>query len=130
MDDAAVPETVRSYGELETFVKETARRRGIETDAPFPFLMTGTARQIAWHINVDRTEGKPITRELFWKSKQPYTLRGERVDIFGVYSEAHGGVFMPEGARIHIHLVSQDTAATGHIDAIAPGSLTLRLPRR
>jgi hypothetical protein len=128
-DDIRVPESVSSYGELEVFVKETAGEKGIDTDAPFPFLMTGTPRELVWHINVDRTDGQPITRELFRKSKQQYTLHRERVDIFGVHSEKHGGIFMSQDLRIHIHFVSRDSEATGHIDAISPGSLTLRLPR-
>jgi hypothetical protein len=128
-DDIHVPESVSSYGALETFVKDTARQQGIDTDAAFPFLMTGSPRELAWHINVDRTDGQPITPELFRQSKQQYTLRNERIDIFGVYSEKHGGLFMSQDLRIHIHFVSRDSAATGHIDAISPGGLTLRLPR-
>jgi hypothetical protein len=56
-------------------------------------------------------------------------LRGERVDIFGVHAEQHGGILMGEGMKIHIHFVSRDSDATGHIDEIAPGGLALRLPR-
>jgi len=128
-DDTAVAESVSSYKELETFVKQAARERGIDTDAPFPFLMSGTVHEIVWHINVDRTGGQPITRELFQKSKQKYTLRRERVDIFGVHSERHGGILMGDDMRIHIHFVSRDSDATGHIDEIAPGGLMLRLAR-
>jgi hypothetical protein len=124
-----VPQTVSSYRELETVVREMARQNGIDTDVPFPFLIGGTPHELVWHINVDRTEGQAITRDLFWKSKQQYTLRGERVDILGVYSEKHSGVFMPQGSTIHIHFISQSSPATGHIDAIVPGSFTLRLPR-
>ena len=128
-DDTAVAESVSSYKELETFVKQAARERGIDTDAPFPFLMSGTVHEIVWHINVDRTGGQPITRELFQKSKQKYTLRRERVDNFGVHSERHGGILMGDDMRIHIHFVSRDSDATGHIDEIAPGGLMLRLAR-
>src|SRR3954462_289703 len=127
-NDTVVEESVSSYKELETFVKQAARERGIDTDVPFPFLMSGTAREIVWHINVDRTGGQPITRELFQKSKQKYTLRHERVDIFGVHSERHGGILMGDDMKIHVHFVSRDTDATGHIDEIAPGGLILRLP--
>lgn len=129
-EDIRIPESVSNYGQLEVFVEQAARERGIDTNAPFAFLMNGAPRELVWHINVDRTEGQPITRELFRRSKQPYTLRGERVDIFGVHSARHGGIFMGEGLKIHIHFISRDSTATGHIDDIAPGSLTLRLPRR
>jgi acetolactate decarboxylase len=61
-DDIAVAESMSSYKELESFVREAGREQGIDIDAPFPFLMSETAREIVWHINVDRTEGQPITR--------------------------------------------------------------------
>jgi len=128
-DDIAVPESVASHSELEAFVKQSARQNAIDTNTPFPFLMTGSPRELVWHINVDRTGGQAITPELFRKSKQQYTLRGERVDIFGVYSERHGGIFMSPDLKIHIHFVSRDSGATGHIDAITPAAMTLRLPR-
>jgi hypothetical protein len=120
---------VSDYAKLETFVKETAEQQGIDTDAPFPFLMAGSPRELVWHINVDRTDGRPISPDLFQKSKQQYILHDERIDIFGVFSEKHGGVFMSQDLRIHIHFVSRDSVATGHIDAISPSALILRLPR-
>lgn len=127
--DVAIPQAVSSYAALEHFVAEAASANGIDTQQPFPFLMAGTPRELRWHINVDRTAGQPITRERFRASKQPYALHDENIDIFGVYSNRHGGIFMSEGLQIHVHFVSRETPATGHIDEIAPGGMTLRLPR-
>lgn len=129
-EDVPVPRSVSSCRELEVFVRHMAQRNGFDVEAPFPFLMSGTPRQLAWHINVDRTLGQPITADSFRRSKQPYVLRGEHVDIFGVYSDRHAGIFIGDGMKIHIHFVSRDSAATGHVDDIDPGSLTLRLPSR
>jgi acetolactate decarboxylase len=126
-EDVPVPLSVSSYAELQAFVEEAARERGIEAYSPFAFLMTGTPRELVWHINVDRTGGQPINQELFRQSKQRYTLRGERIDIFGVYSEAHQGIFTSPGLRTHLHFVSRESPATGHVDEISPGGLTLRL---
>jgi len=128
-DDLHIADSVSSYQELESVVHESARQQGIDTDQPFPFLMAGTPRELVWHINVDRTGGQPITPDLFRESKQQHILRDRPVEIFGVHSRSHGGVFMSEGLKIHIHFVSRDGAASGHIDAIVPGALTLRLPR-
>jgi hypothetical protein len=97
--------------------------------------------EIKWHINVDRTEGKPVTKELFAKSKQHFTTKNEPVDIIGFYSERHAGVFLTattpvikEGSgmenAIHIHLVSRVSNASGHIDDITFGEgMVLRLPK-
>lgn len=139
--DVPVPGTVKGYVDLQNFVKTQAQAAGIDVTKPFPFLLSGTPVEIKWHINVDRTEGKPITKESFAKSKQPFVTKNEPVDIIGFYSEYHAGVFLTkytpvikEGSgmenAIHIHLVSRTSKASGHIDDIAfEEGMVLRLPK-
>lgn len=139
--DIQIPEKVKGYVDLQQFVRVQAQAAGIDVTKPFPFLLAGTPVEITWHINVDRTEGKPITKELFVKSKQPFITRNEPVDIIGFYSEHHAGVFLPsynpaikEGSgiqnAIHIHLVTKSSKAAGHIDNITLGEgMVLRLPK-
>jgi len=139
--DVPLPATVKGYVDLQRFVKEQAQKAGVDITKPFPFLMAGTPVEIKWHINVDRTEGKPITKELFVKSKEPFVTKSEPVDIIGFYSEKHSGIFLSQYApaikegsgmenAIHIHLVSRTSKAAGHIDDITFGdSMVLRLPK-
>ncbi len=139
--DIPFPATVKGYVDLQNFVKAQAQTVGIDTTRPFPFLLSGTPVEIKWHINVDRTDGKPITKELFMKSKHPFVTRNEPVDIIGFYSEHHAGVFLTkytpvikEGSgmenAIHIHLVSRASKASGHIDDLTLGEgMVLRLPK-
>ncbi len=139
--DIPLPATVRGYVDLQKFVKEQAQKSGIDTTKPFPFLLSGTPVEIKWHINVDRTEGKPITKESFYKSKQPFVTKNEPVDIIGFYAEHYDGVFLTkytpvikEGSglenAIHIHLVSRVSKAAGHIDDLTLGEgMVLRLPK-
>ena len=139
--DVPLPATVKGYVDLQKFVKEQAQKAGVDVTKPFPFLMAGTPTEIKWHINVDRTEGKPINKELFVKSKEPYVTKGEPVDIIGFYSEKHSGIFLSQYAPaikegsgmenyIHIHLVSKTSKAAGHIDDITFGNgMVLRLPK-
>lgn len=138
--DISVPDHVRGYLDLQDFVKTAASAAGLDVEKPFPFLLAGAPSEIRWHINVDRTEGRPIDRELFARSKASFVLRNERVDIVGFYSERHAGVFIskyapavtPESGRtnaIHIHFISRVSDATGHIDDITlDGRMVLRLP--
>jgi acetolactate decarboxylase len=139
--DVPVPAAVKGYVDLQRFVKEQAQKAGLDMTKPFPFLLAGTPVDIKWHINVDRTEGKPITNELFVKSKEPFVTKGEPVDIIGFHSETHSGVFLSQYApaikegsgiknAIHIHLVSRTSKASGHIDDITlGGGMVLRLPK-
>lgn len=140
--DVSVPATVKGYVDLQQFVKTQAQAAGIDVTKPFPFLLAGTPVEIKWHINVDRTEGKPITKELFVKSKAPFVTKNEPVDIIGFYSDHHVGVFVAEYAPaikegsgiknvIHIHLVSRVSKAAGHIDDLTLGEgMVLKLPQQ
>jgi acetolactate decarboxylase len=136
-----VPAGVRTYYDLQCFVKARATAAGIDTSStPFPFLLTGKPAELKWHINVDRTGGKPITRERFKQSKANYVTQNEEVTIVGFYSESHHGVFIATYApairdndaenAIHIHLISKDGKSAGHIDALTfEGGMTLLLPK-
>ncbi|HAK88354.1 MAG: hypothetical protein A2077_05040 [Nitrospirae bacterium GWC2_46_6] len=139
--NVAVPNSVKSYPDLQKFVKEQAAASGIDVVKPFPFQLTGIPAEVKWHINVDKTGGKTVTKELFAKSKAKYVLKNEPVDIIGFYSENHPGVFISQYApaikphsgmknAIHIHVVSRAGKATGHIDDITLGQdMILRLPK-
>jgi acetolactate decarboxylase len=131
---------VKSYLDLQSFVKSQASAAGIDVSRPFAFLIHDRPAEIGWHINVDRTDGENITPELFAKSKVSYVLKDEAVDIVGFYSDQHDGVFISRHApavpqdgtvsnAIHIHFVSRISKATGHIDNITLGQNgILRLP--
>ncbi len=139
-NDEEIPASVKDYLDLQRFVKSRAEAAGIDVTKPFPFLITGTPVELKWHINVDLTEGKPIDRQLFAKSKASYVLKGEPVDIVGFYSEIHQGVFISAYApaikdkeiknKIHFHFISKKDQSSGHIDDISlAGGMTLRLPK-
>lgn len=135
-----MPAEVKTYADLQSYVKTRAQAAGIDTGKPFPFLLAGTPLEVKWHVNVDRTQGQAITPELFTQSKAGYVLRGQAMDIVGFYSEAHPGVFISQFApgikpgdgvknAIHIHTVTQGGQAAGHIDDIVLGpGMTLKLP--
>jgi len=139
--DVPIPGSVKGYVDLQNFVKAQAQLAGIDTNKPFPFLLSGTPVEIQWHINVDRTGGKPITKELFQKSKEHFVTNNEPVEIVGFYSEHHAGVFLTQFApaikegsgmqnAIHIHLISRVSKAAGHIDDLVMGEgMVLRLPQ-
>jgi acetolactate decarboxylase len=139
--DLPIPTDVKGYVDLQNFVKARAAAAGVDVSKPFPFQVAGTPAEVKWHINVDLTDGKAVTPELFAKSKANYVARNQAMDIVGFYSEQHPGVFIsayapatpPGGAArnaMHIHMVARDGKSAGHIDnlTLAPG-MVLRLPR-
>jgi acetolactate decarboxylase len=140
--DEPIPPTLNGYVDLQTYVRERALAAGIDVTQGFPFRISGTPRVVKWHINVDRTAGRPITQSLFAESKAGYVARNEAMDIVGFYAEHRGGVYIsayapaiPEGGAarnaLHMHMVTRDRKAAGHIDDIEPGGgLVLSLPDR
>lgn len=138
--DIPVPETVKTYVQFQRFVKEQALASGLDITKPIPFQFYGTPVEIIWHINCNRTDNKPITRELFVRSKEIYTMKNEPVDVIGFYSEKHSGIFISqfspaikpgsnEKNAVHMHMISRTTRATGHIDDMTfEKGMTLRLP--
>lgn len=139
--DQPIPPEVKNYLDIQNFVKARAAVAGIDVSQPFSFQIVGSPVEVKWHVNVDLTEGKFITKELFAKSKAGYVMKNEPMDIIGFYSEKHPGVFISayvpaisegSGAKnaMHIHLLSRDGKSAGHIDnlILAPG-MTLRLPK-
>jgi alpha-acetolactate decarboxylase len=138
--DESVPEDIVGYVDVQRFVKARASAAGLDVTQPFPFRLVGTPKEVKWHINVDRTGGKPITPDLFAESKANYVARHHAMEIVGFYSERHGGVFISayapavkteSGVRnaMHIHFVARDGTATGHIDdLVLDGGMRLLLP--
>jgi len=45
-----IPDGINSSLKLETFIEEQAKRTGLNTEEPFPFLSEGNARSLNWHI--------------------------------------------------------------------------------
>ncbi len=140
--DIPIPETVKTYVQFQKFLKEQALASGLDVSKPIPFQFYGKPVEIIWHINCDRTDKKPITRELFARSKELFTMKDEPIDVIGFYSEKHNGIFISqyspaikpgsgEKNAVHMHLVSRTTKATGHIDdMILDKGMILRLPAR
>src|SRR5215470_2661133 len=48
-DDVPIPGTVKSYRDLQEFVKAQAAAAGIDVTKPFPFLLSGTPAEVKWH---------------------------------------------------------------------------------
>ena len=137
--DVPIPASVKSYLDVQRFVKAQAQANGIDVTQAFPFLMRGQADEVRWHVNVDLSDGQPITPEVFAKSKASYVLRQAQIDIVGFYADKQGGVFISSYApgirekgvanALHLHLLSQDRQAAGHIDDLTlSGAMVLRLP--
>lgn len=124
-----VPATVKTYDQLEKFIRATATKAKLDVTQPFPFLLKGKPEQILWHV-VNVPPGETIhTREKHEQAKIPFRTEGEPVEMLGFYSEKHAGVFVHHTRRSHIHLRTVKGDEMGHVDEIAlSGGMILSLP--
>lgn len=122
-----VPDTVRSYPELEAFVGEAGRTAGLTR--AFPFTVTGTPTQVDLHV-VNLPPGAPAGMAAHGEGLVNFSLARRQATLVGFWSAEHGGVFTPLDSRVHIHTQSAGNDLSGHVDKLdlANSSMVLGLP--
>jgi acetolactate decarboxylase len=127
--DVPIEEPI-AFDALEARVAEMAAGAGVDMSRPFPFVIEGPMRSIAWHV----IDGRRLTpgatghdAHLAASARRTLPLAG--AVLLGFYSTAHEGVFTHMGSRTHVHAVFPAATASGHLDGvlIEPGA-TLRVP--
>lgn len=122
--------------ELDAFVEQQARAHGLDTSAPFPFVVAGGLVRLKLHVIGGecpiraRATGATLTAP-------PYELTTSAVlaRLVGIYAEDASGIVCHGGSRTHVHAVLGQHAGgeglTGHVETVglSPGS-RLYLPRR
>lgn len=124
-----IPGSVSDYEELEKFIFESAEKKEIDTDSPFPFLVVGEAKSLDWHV-IDWPEGDTEHTHEKHKTSGLYgTLNNRAVHILGFYSNSHHGIFTHHSTNMHLHFKTEDGKLAGHLDDLIPGNkMILKLP--
>ncbi len=124
-----IPATIHTYEELETYVATAAKKHGIDTTAPFPFLVEGTAELFDWHV-INWKDGDTVhTHEKHIHSGLYGTLHHTPVKMLGFYSDAHHAIFTHHTTNMHIHVKTNDNTVAGHLDGLVLGKdMVLKLP--
>lgn len=115
--------------ELDAFVERCARRAGLDTTRPFPFLVEGRLTDLALHVVAGEC---PLRARARGASTRAFELARPQLDgrLLGIYAPDSAGVVCHHGSRTHVHaLLEQPGPLTGHVErcGLAAGSL-LRLP--
>ncbi|MDT0555479.1 acetolactate decarboxylase [Patiriisocius hiemis] len=125
-----VPDSVVDKKQFETYVFEVAKQNNININKPFPFLVSGTARKIDWHVidwkdgDTEHSHAKHISSGLNG------TLKNKNADFLGFYSNAHHTIFTHHSTNIHTHFKLQNNSVAGHVDDFLLGdAMTLKLPK-
>jgi acetolactate decarboxylase len=126
--DSELPAGLDKAEDLEVTVFVAARKAGVPTERPFPFLLRGRARKVKLHV-VNKTDSAPHNLEEHAKVKMPVTLEEREVNIIGFYSTQHAGVFTHHDSNAHMHVLTADGKLSGHVDELLSGDgMRLCLP--
>ena len=115
--------------QLETKIFELAKANGIDTEAPFPFLIEGTVASLDWHV-INWKDGDMVHNHKKHKeSGLNGTLNNLEVVIIGFYSTKHKAVFTHHTTNMHMHFKTVDNTLAGHVDDVIVNSIKIKLPK-
>lgn len=113
-----VPYNVRTYQELENFIRVAARNEKVDTEQPFPFLIEATVNKLDYHI-IDWPEGDTVhSHEKHLQAGMRGMLSATPVKILGFYSAHHHGVFTHHSTNMHLHFMAVEAPIAGHVDSL------------
>lgn len=131
--DITITGPVRSE-DLETFVHDAARRAGIDTDRPFPFVIQGRLSELHAHVINGYCPMAGPEAAGTSPGAEPYRVEGwsGQGKLIGLYAENSAGELTHHGSNLHVHVLTESPPqVVAHVETVslAPGA-KLRLPTR
>jgi len=124
-----VPNTIKTYDELEEFIAESAEKMNLNSTEPFPFLLKGKFQTVEWHINDYKSDGTKLTREKHDLLKYKTKSENKKLEMLGFYSTKHKGIFTHHTRTTHIHATDKMRSFVGHVDELTlNGNIKIFLP--
>ncbi|MFI5134937.1 MAG: acetolactate decarboxylase [Chitinophagales bacterium] len=127
--EISIPDSVKTYGSLERFVLNSAKENKINPDVAFPFLLKGTALSISWRVSDWDPNDKEVTNKKVKSSGLKGVADSVKTSIVGFYCTKQYRVLAEHDTKMHLHFMSDNRLASGHIDDILlNGEMKLYLP--
>lgn len=126
-----VYEDIHGLEALERFVKERLIANLQDKEEPFIFRFEGEVDSLDYHI-IYKQDDAPHNMAEHQKAKQRFSMSDVTVKLLGFWADEEGeGVYTHPGFRTHVHFMTEDPMASGHLDDIQlrAGS-SLLLPKR
>jgi len=130
-EEVEIPSQFTTKDEVEKFVFDTAKEKGIYVENPFPFLLTGRTQSLSWHVINWDVNDKEHTHQKHQLSGLNGIVYDTAVEILGFYSDRHKGVFTHHTTNMHLHFKTQNIKLAGHVDDLVLGEkMILKLPKQ
>lgn len=128
--EISIPNSVKTYNELEKFIAESAVKNNLNSSEALPFRLSGKFETVDWHINDYKSDGGELTREKHDKLKFKSKSENANLEMIGFYSPKHQGIFTHHTRTSHIHVTDEKRTFIGHVDDLKlNGAIKLFLPR-
>lgn len=111
--EVKIPSSIVSSQDLEQFVEDSAKRMGLDVDAPLPFLVQGVFESISFHIVRTAKSGSNVH-----DNSASFTERGVTGRIVGFFSKHDQGVFTHHDSFVHMHLEAEPRNLSGHVETL------------
>jgi acetolactate decarboxylase len=121
-----LPKEITNLKSLEKFVTDKASA----TDQPFVFKLSGRVMAASYHIQNLAVGSKVTNPTEAHAGQRSFNIENEEVIIVGFYSKNHKGIFTHHDTNMHLHIITVDKKAMGHLDQMEldAASTTLFLP--
>ncbi len=111
-DTLSLPDTVVDLPSLEQYLTDA-----VHEEKPFVFQLLGTIDTAHIHVQ-DLAPGSVVSSPKEAHAGQvDYTLVDRNGQLLGFYSTQHQGVYTHHDTYLHIHFMTKDQTAMGHLDA-------------
>jgi acetolactate decarboxylase len=113
---------IKSMAQLENYVRDEAKKNGINVEQPFPFKIEGNMESVQWHV-IDWPEGDTEhTHEKHIASGPQGESTYVKASILGFYSNHHKGIFTHHTSNMHLHANIPLHKVAGHVDDVTLGN--------
>ena len=100
-----------------------------EKEDPYFFLIEGVVEQLNWHVMNKPSPDSLKMDESHLNYAVSGTIEDVEVEILGVYSTEHQGIFTHHNLPIHMHFKTADGLLAGHVDDVELGpEMRLSIP--
>jgi acetolactate decarboxylase len=118
--ETRLPDSIKTLNQLEKYLISYHKQ-----DQPFVFKLKTRIATARIHI-VNLPEGTKVSSpDDAHEGQVNFTLKNTEADLIGFFSKNHQGIFTHHDTYMHIHLITKDRKAMGHLDNVMLGKGTV-----
>ena len=121
--EVTLPNGIHNIETIEKFINEQTK----DAKRPFAFKLIGEVEKVDIHIQNLPKGTKVSSPKEAHQGQTNYEISDRAVEIIGFFSTEHQAVFTHHDTYVHMHLITQDKKAMGHLDAVEIDAKRMKL---